>query len=51
MDIQIIGNSKAAAFYVCAYLCKSEPEDLKFALSRLLSSMDKDINQRSRMNY
>ena len=32
MDIQIIGNAESAAYYVCAYLCKSEPEDLKIAL-------------------
>ena len=28
MDIQMVGTAESAAFYVCAYLCKSEPDDL-----------------------
>ena len=29
MDIQMIQNAEGAAYYVCSYLCKSEPDDLK----------------------
>ena len=29
MDIQIVGNAQSAAYYVCAYLCKSEPESIE----------------------
>lgn len=36
MDIQVIGNAESAAYYVCAYLCKSEPENLKLALSDVI---------------
>ena len=29
MDIQMINNAEGAAYYVCHYLCKSEPDELK----------------------
>lgn len=35
MDIQVVGSAESAAFYVCAYLCKSEPDDLVYALNAL----------------
>lgn len=35
MDIQLICNAESAAYYVCAYICKSEPDDLKNALGKL----------------
>lgn len=41
MDIQIIKNAKGAAYYVCSYLCKSEPDDLKNALGNLIYSIFK----------
>ena len=28
MDIQLINNAEGAAYYVCHYLCKSEPDEL-----------------------
>ncbi|CAC5408744.1 unnamed protein product [Mytilus coruscus] len=49
MDIQIIGNAESAAYYVCAYLCKSEPEDLKDALSELISNIPEETTQRQRL--
>ena len=39
MDIQIINNAKGAAYYVCDYLCKSEPDELKNALSNLITTV------------
>ena len=42
MDIQVIGNAQSAAYYVCAYLCKSEPEDLKQALSQLITNISEN---------
>lgn len=29
MDIQLICNAEGAAYYVCSYICKSEPDELK----------------------
>lgn len=29
MDIQVISNAEGAAYYVCSYICKSEPDELK----------------------
>lgn len=39
MDIQLIVNAESAAYYVCAYICKSEPDDLKNALGKLIQDM------------
>lgn len=37
MDIQLVGNVESCAFYVCKYICKAEPEELKETLSALFS--------------
>lgn len=37
----IIKNAEGAAYYVCSYLCKSEPDDLKNALGNLIYSIFK----------
>lgn len=36
MDIQVISNGEGAAYYVCSYICKSEPDELKNALGHLI---------------
>lgn len=36
MDLQFIQNAGGAAYYVCSYICKSEPDDLKNALGNLI---------------
>ena len=41
MDIQLVNCAESVAYYVCAYLCKSEPDDLKQALSKLFVDMSK----------
>ena len=41
MDIQVVNNAEGAAYYVCHYLCKSEPDELKCALSNLITSVFK----------
>ncbi len=41
MDLQIVGKAESVAYYVCAYLLKSEPQGLKFALSELMQNMNK----------
>lgn len=28
MDIQVRSNGEGAAYYVCSYICKSEPDEL-----------------------
>lgn len=39
MDIQLISNADGAAYYVCHYLCKSEPYELKCALGNLINTV------------
>ena len=38
MDIQLINCAESAAYYVCAYLCKAEPEDLRAALADVIEN-------------
>lgn len=49
MDIQIIGNAQSAAYYVCADICKSEPEDLKFALKSVIENFPENATQKQKM--
>ena len=39
MDIQIIQNAEGAAYYVCVYLFKREPDDMKNALGQLIHTI------------
>jgi hypothetical protein len=39
MDIQLVSNAEGTAYYVCAYLCKSEPDELRTGLSNLISGL------------
>lgn len=39
MDIQMICNAEGAAYYVCSYICKSEPDELKNALGQLIHNV------------
>ena len=41
MDIQMINNAEGAAYYTCHYLCKSEPDELKLALTNLINHVFK----------
>lgn len=36
IDVQLVCNAEGVAYYVCSYLCKSEPEDLRSALGNLI---------------
>ena len=38
MDIQLVGNAESCAFYVCKYVCKAEPEELRDTLSALFAN-------------
>lgn len=42
MDIQVICNSEGAAYYVCSYIRKSEPDKLKSALGNLIHQVFKE---------
>ncbi|WAQ95124.1 hypothetical protein MAR_007595 [Mya arenaria] len=41
MDIQLINDANGAAYYVCHYLYKSEPDELKCALANLINTVFK----------
>ena len=38
MYIQLVGNAESCAFYVCKYVCKAEPGELRETLSALFSN-------------
>ena len=40
MDIQLVGNAESCAFYVCKYICKAEPEELRETLHALFENSD-----------
>jgi hypothetical protein len=40
MDIQMVDGPLGVAYYVCSYICKSEPNTLKLALSETLKQLN-----------
>jgi hypothetical protein len=40
MDIQMVDGPIGIAYYVCSYICKSEPNTLKDALSETLKTFE-----------
>ena len=36
MDIQFVNNAESIAYYICAYICKHEPDELRNALGNLI---------------
>ncbi|WAR12801.1 hypothetical protein MAR_026981 [Mya arenaria] len=51
MDIQLINDANGAAYYVCHYLCKSEPEELKCALANLINTVFKQNPDMTAFQY
>ena len=50
MDIQLVGNAESCAFYVCKYICKAEPEELKEGLHALFTNTEfTTIDMRKRL--
>ncbi len=43
MNISFVNGAEGAAYYVCYYLCKSEPDELRTALSTLIHDVFKSI--------
>jgi len=39
MDIQIVSGSHGLAYYVCSYIAKAEPDDLKQALGKVIQDV------------
>ena len=50
MDVQVVGCKYAAAAYVCTYVCKNEPDDLKAALSNTIKSLPSSASIRKRLS-
>lgn len=42
MDIQVVSSSHGLAYYVCSYIAKAEPDDLKGALGKVLQDISKN---------
>ena len=49
MDIQMVGSVYGAANYVCHYMCKDKPQELKQLISRKLDELPDGCNQRQRL--
>ena len=49
MDIQMVGSVYGAAKYVCHYMYKDEPQELKQLISRKLDELPDGCNQRQRL--
>lgn len=41
-NVQLICNAEGAAYYVCSYICKSESDGMKNALSKLIKQLFQD---------
>ena len=39
MDVQLVNNAVSVSYYVCAYVCKNEPDELRTALGNLFNEM------------
>uniref|UniRef100_A0A1X7V146 Uncharacterized protein n=1 Tax=Amphimedon queenslandica TaxID=400682 RepID=A0A1X7V146_AMPQE len=49
MDIQVIGNVNGAAKYICHYMCKDEPEQIKQQIARKLDELPVNCSQRQKL--
>ena len=49
-DIQMVGSKYGAAMYVCMYVSKAEPEQLKNALSETIQNIPNDASQCKRLS-
>ena len=50
MDIQIVGSRFSAAYYVCKYVAKSEPQSFRNALAKCIEKMPDIISARSKFS-
>ena len=46
MDIQVVGNVYRAAKYVCHYMCKDEPKQIKQQIARKLDELPENCSLR-----
>ncbi len=54
MDISYIHNADSLAYYVCKYVCKAEPEELKNALGELFQNVfaqHPNLSRRQKMTH
>ena len=49
MDIQVVGNVYGAAKYVCHYMRKDEPEQIKQQIARKLDELPENCSQRQKL--
>uniref|UniRef100_A0A1X7T791 Uncharacterized protein n=1 Tax=Amphimedon queenslandica TaxID=400682 RepID=A0A1X7T791_AMPQE len=45
MNIQVVGNVYGAANYVCHYMCKDEPEQIKQQIAKNLDELPVNCSQ------
>ena len=49
MDIQLVGSKYGAAYYVCMYVSKSEPQGLKEVLSKIVADIPPNSSVQKRL--
>ena len=49
MDLQMVGSVYGAAQYVCHYMCKDEPKELRQLISHNLEKLPGNCTQKSRL--
>ena len=49
MDIQVVRNVYGTAKYVCHYMCKDEPEQIKQQIARKLDKLPLNCSQRQKL--
>ena len=45
MDIQMVSGVHGLAYYVCSYIAKAEPDDLKHALNKVFEDINSNLQQ------
>ena len=50
MDIQLIQGVFGVAMYICTYICKSEPQGLKLAITKAVEALPETCSQRKRVH-
>ena len=50
MDIQMVGSRYGAAYYVCKYIAKSEPQSIREAVAACIEKMPDNISIKSKLS-
>ena len=46
LDIQMVNSAHGLAYYVCSYIAKNEPDELKQALGKVFASISEQTQNK-----